>query len=127
MVFAGVSSLQNMFEAVGESLQNRFPKLNRKTVLLLLCLVCLGFGLHMEPIFDWGPWMDIVSIYIIPIGATLGAVSWFWVMKKGVLLEEINKGASKPHGIPWHITGQYLYVFCAVILCLVALFRKIAF
>ena len=29
MVFAGVSSLQNMFEAVGESLQNRFPKLSR--------------------------------------------------------------------------------------------------
>ena len=35
MVFAGVSSLQNMFEAVGESLENRFPKLKRKTVLIL--------------------------------------------------------------------------------------------
>ena len=39
--------------------------------------------------------MDIVSIYIIPIGATLGAVSWFWIMKKKDLLEEINKGTSK--------------------------------
>ncbi len=127
MVFAGVSSLQNMFEAVGESLQHRFPKLRRWMVLLLLAVVCLGFGINMEPIFDWGPWMDIVSIYIIPIGATLGAVSWFWIMKKEDLLEEINKGVKKPHGALWHNAGRYLYVVCALILCLVALFMQVAF
>lgn len=127
MVFAGVSSLQNMFEAVGESLQHRFPKLSRNWVLVLLGAVCLGFGLHMEPINSWGPWMDIVSIYIIPIGATLGAISWFWVMKKQNLLEEINKGALRPHGMPWHSMGRYAYVLCAMILCCVALFMKVAF
>ncbi|MBQ2120017.1 MAG: sodium-dependent transporter, partial [Peptococcaceae bacterium] len=127
MIFAGVSSLQNMFEAVGESLQHRFPKLKRGHVLALLAVVCLGFGLHMEPLFNWGPWMDIVSIYIIPIGATLGAVSWFWIMKKEDLLDEINKGTSKPHGALWHNTGRFLYVACALILCLIALFMKVAF
>ena len=127
MVFAGISSLQNMFEAVGESLQYRFPKLSRVAVLILLAVVCLGFGLSMEPIFDWGPWMDIVSIYIIPIGATLGAVSWFWIMKKEHLLEEINKGTSNAHGILWHNMGRFLYVICALILCLVALIMKVAF
>ncbi|MBQ3510076.1 MAG: sodium-dependent transporter [Peptococcaceae bacterium] len=127
MIFAGISSLQNMFEAVGESLQNRFPKLKRGHVLVLLAVVCLGFGLHMEPIFNWGPWMDIVSIYIIPIGATLGAISWFWIMKKEDLLDEINKGVAKPHGTLWHNTGRFLYVTCALILCLIALFMKVAF
>ena len=127
MVFAGVSSLQNMFEAVGESLEHRFPKLSRKMVLVLLAIICLGFGLHMEPIAKWGPWMDIVSIYIIPIGATLGAISWFWVMKKKDLLSEINKGVSKPHGSLWYLSGKLLYVACATILCCVALFMKIAF
>jgi len=127
MVFAGISSLQNMFEAVGESLQNRFPKLSRKMVLVLLGVVCLGFGLNMEPIFNWGPWMDIVSIYIIPIGATLGAVSWFWVMKKSDLMDEINKGTSNFHGSLWYNAGRFLYVPCAVILCCVALFMKVAF
>ena len=127
MVFAGVSSLQNMFEAVGESLEHRFPKLSRKMVLVLLAIICLGFGLHMEPIAKWGPWMDIVSIYIIPIGATLGAISWFWVMKKNDLLGEINKGVSKPHGDLWYLSGKLLYVACATILCCVALFMKIAF
>lgn len=127
MIFAGVSSLQNMFEAVGESLQARFKKLNRIAVLVILCVICLGFGLSMEPIFNWGPWMDIVSIYIIPIGATLGALSWFWIMKKDELMHEINKGTEKPHGNLWYCAGKFLYVPCAVILCCVALFMKIAF
>ena len=127
MVFAGISSLQNMFEAVGESIQHRFPKISRSISLVIMCLICLGFGLHMEPIFKWGPWMDIVSIYIIPIGATIGAISWFWVMKKDDLLFEINKGTTKPRGKLWYGAGRYAYVLCAVILCAVALFMKIAF
>ena len=127
MIFAGVSSLQNMFEAVGESLQNRFPKISRTASLVIMCVICLGIGINMEPIYKWGPWMDIVSIYIIPIGATLGAISWFWVMKKDDLLFEINKGTKKPHGNLWHGAGRYAYVLCAAILCIVALSMKIAF
>ena len=127
MIFAGVSSLQNMFEAVGESLLHRFPKLGRKVVLGLLCVICLGFGLNMEPIFKWGPWMDIVSIYIIPIGATLGAVTWFWIIPKKALLDEVGKGAKKAPGALWYNLGRYLYVPCAIILCCVALFLKVAF
>ncbi len=127
MVFAGITSLQNMFEAVGESLQNKFPKLKRGLVLVILAVICLGFGLNMEPIFNWGPWMDVVSIYIIPIGAALGAISWFWVMKKDDLMLEINKGVTKLRGNLWHSAGKYLYVLCVLILCLVALFMKIAF
>ena len=127
MVFAGISSLQNMFEAVGESLQNKFPKLQRSVVLILLGVICFGIGIYMEPIFVWGPWMDIVSIYIIPIGATLGAISWFWIMKKQDLMGEINKGGKRPFGNFWYYTGRYVYVPCAIILCLVALFKQIAF
>ena len=127
MIFAGVSSLQNMFEAVGESLMNKFPKLNRKVILALLCAICLGFGINMEAIFQWGPWMDFVSIYIIPIGAMLGAISWFWVMKKDELLKEINLGADKKQGETWHFIGKYIYVPMTMILCGVALFLKIAF
>lgn len=127
MVFAGVSSLQNMFEAVGESLQHKYTKLSRNAVLILLCIICVGIGINMEAISSWGPWMDIVSIYIIPIGATLGAISWFWIMKKEILLEEINKGTTRKHGNPWYYIGRYVYVPLALILCLVALSMKISF
>ena len=98
MIFAGVSSLQNMFEAVAESLLHKFPKLNRTAALVILCVICLGFGIGMETIDKWGPWMDLVSIYIIPIGATLGAVSWFYVMKKDELLSAINTGCKRERG-----------------------------
>ncbi|HIW21312.1 MAG TPA: sodium-dependent transporter [Candidatus Dorea intestinavium] len=128
MIFAGVSSLQNMFEAVGESLLHKFGKLNRKIVLVILCVLCLGIGINMEKISSWGPWMDIVSIYIIPIGATLGAFSWFWIMKKKDLLEEINKGSKKKkYGSFWYNLGKYIYVPLALLLCIIALAKHISF
>lgn len=127
MIFAGISSLQNMFEAVAESLLHKFPKLSRAAVLCLLGVICLAFGLGMEPIFKWGPWMDTVSIYIIPIGATLGAVSWFWVMKREDLLLEINRGTTGKRGRLWYFVGRYVYVPFAAILCCVALFKQVAF
>lgn len=127
LTFAGISSLQNMFEAVGESLLYRFPKLSRRVVLVLLCVVCLGIGINMEQIGTWGPWMDIVSIYIIPIGATLGAVTWFWIMPKKELLSSLDEGAKRPPGDRWYNIGRYVYVPCAVILCAVALFMHISF
>ena len=127
MIFAGVSSLQNMFEAVAESLLHKFPKLSRKAVLVLLGVVCLGCGIGMETIAKWGPWMDLISIYIIPIGATLGAVSWFYVMKKDELLSAINTGAQKERGAVWYAVGRYVYVPLAAVLCCVALFRHVAF
>ncbi len=127
MIFAGISSLQNMFESVGASLLDKFPRLKRVSVLGILAAICLGIGIFMEPISKWGPWMDIVSIYIIPIGATLGAVTWFWIMKKEELIDEINCSSKKPHGKLWYYAGRFLYVPCALILCLVALFMKIPF
>lgn len=127
VVFGGVTSLQNMFEVVGESLMHKFPKLKRAPMLILLCIICMGIGINMEPIFKWGPWMDIISIYIIPIGATLGAISWFWIMKKEDLIDEINLGAKKKQGDLWYNMGRYLYVPFATILCLIALFMKISF
>ena len=127
MIFAGVSSLQNMFEAVGESLTHKFPRLNRKVCLVLMCVICLGFGINMEAIFHWGPWMDFVSIYIIPIGAMLGAVSWFWIMKKDEFLSEINRGSLRPQGNGWYTVARFIYVPITAILCIVALSMHIAF
>ena len=127
MIFAGVSSLQNMFEAVAESMMHKFPRLSRTAVLVILCVVCLGFGIGMETIDKWGPWMDLVSIYIIPIGATLGAISWFYVMKKDELLDAVNTGSGKLRGNLWYSVGRYVYVPLAVILCCVALFMHVAF
>ena len=104
-----------------------FVRSPRTAALAILCALCLGIGLFMEPIAKWGTWMDLVSIYIIPIGATLGAVSWFYVMKKDELLSAINTGAGRERGAVWYAVGRYVYVPLAVILCCVSLFRHVAF
>lgn len=127
VVFGGISSLQNMFEVVAESLMHKIPKLTRKVTLILLGVITFGVGVNMEAIVKWGPWMDIVSIYIIPLGATLGAISWFWVLKKDELMDEINTSSSKVYGDVWYNLGRYFYTPLAIILCVVALVFKVAF
>ena len=56
-------------------------------------------------------------------GAVLGAISWFWVMNRDRLLNEINTGANKQYGMLWYYTGKYVYTLLALVLCIVALAR----
>ena len=135
VLFGGISSLMNMFEVVAESLIHRIKGLSRKVVIVILGIITFGVGVFMEPIggvegaimTGWGPWMDLVSIYIIPIGAVLGGISWFWVMKKEALLEEINMGSKKKYGDTWYNIGKWVYVPLAAVLCIWALAFKVAF
>ena len=71
--------------------------------------------------------MNFVTIYILPISAIIGAISWFWVMKKEDLMDEINKSAKSKHGDGWYNLGRYLYVPLAVILCIIAIRYQISF
>ena len=116
-----------MFEAVGESIMHKFPSVKRAPMLIILCVVCFGIGVNMEAITSWGPWMDFVSIYIIPIGAVIGAVSWFWVIKKDEIIDEINTGAAKIQGDLWYNIGRYVYVPMALTLCIITLVCKFRF
>lgn len=127
--FGGITSLQNMFEVVCESILHKIPRIGRKPVLLVIGLVTFVPGLFMEAIVKWGPWMDLVSIYIIPIGATLGAISWFWIMDKKELMDEINtfEGVGTKYSSLWHSIGRFLYTPLAIVICVVALVFKVAF
>ncbi len=127
VLFGAISSLQNMFEVVGESLLNKIPQLKREVMLVLLSVITFGVGINMQAISSWGPWMDLVSIYIIPIGATLGAISWFWIMQKEDIIDAVNLGATRKLGDTWYKVGRFVYVPLAVALSLIALFMKISF
>ncbi|WP_296111817.1 sodium-dependent transporter [uncultured Anaerococcus sp.] len=127
VVFGGISSLQNMFEVLAESILKRHPRINRKMVLSIIGVIVFAVGVNMEMISQWGPFMDIISIYIIPIGAMIGAVSWFWILKKDKLTYAVNQGSDKKYGKNWHNLGKYLYVPLALILCLIALIFKVSF
>ena len=127
VLFAGISSLQIMFEVVVESVTYVFKKLDRKIVLIAIGALVFLVGMNMEKVSQWGPFMDIISIYIIPIGAMIGAITWFWILKKDQLIGAINLGAKKQYGNTWYNIGKFLYVPLAVILCLIAVIFRISF
>ena len=116
-----------MFEVVAESLIDRHKNLSRNLALIIIGVIVFAIGVNMEMISRWGPFMDIISIYVIPIGAMIGAITWFWILKKDILIKEINQGAKKVYGKNWHNIGKYIYTPLAVILCLIALIFKISF
>lgn len=121
VIFAAVSSLQNMYEAVGESVINRF-KIPRKTAVVGLGVVCFGIGLFVEKGANLGRWMDIVTIYIIPFGAVLGATSWFYLQKPQALLGEINGGAKHLQGELFLSIGRYVYVPLTILIFIAGFF-----
>lgn len=127
IVFAGISSIQSMLDTVADAINYEFPKLSKNKILTILIVTIYLIGIFIEPIAKWGPWMDFVTIYVLPIGAIIGAISWFWVMRKEELLEEINKGSNKKYGDLWYYSGKYVYVPLAIILCFIAIRYQISF
>ena len=59
--------------------------------------------------------MDVVSIYICPLGALLAAIMFFWVSGKKFVLESVNEGARKPIGKWYYPLSKYVYCACALI------------
>lgn len=127
VVFGGISSLQNMFEVVVESIKHKFPKASRNWIIVGMTALLFAFSVNMEAIFTWGPWMDFVSIYIIPIGAGIGAFTWFYIMPKDEMLGEINQGAVNTKSRIWLNIGRYIYVPVTILLCGIALIKGISF
>ena len=55
-----------------------------------------GVGLFLEALPDMGAWMDLITIYLAPFGAVLGAVFIYWVLGLGPLRQELMLGRERP-------------------------------
>lgn len=107
VLFAGVSSIVNLYEAPVAALQE---KLNFKRVPAVATIGIIGCIVAVFIQGYTGKWMDIVSVYICPLGAMLAGIMFFWVCKEDKIYEAVNMGAKKPIG-KWFIPlGKYLYV-----------------
>ena len=73
VLFAAVTSLMNLFETPIEALQEQFG-LSRKMAVILVAFAAAAVGIFIESADMVSVWMDVVSIYIIPLGALLAAV-----------------------------------------------------
>lgn len=120
VVFAGITSLMNMFEAVSESWQNRF-KLPRKAAVALCSGIALLAGIFLESESMVGRWMDFITIIIVPFGAVLGAVSVYYILGYEEIKEELETGREKPLGRYFKPLAKYVYVPFAVIVFLLGI------
>lgn len=116
--FAGVTSLINMLEVCGEALR-RHLRLGRLPALLITGAIVFGAGLFIEYEPYLGRWMDVVTIYIVPIGALLGAVMIYWVLGMDNIGRELMTGRKKPllHGFAFLAKYVYIFLAGAVVVC----------
>lgn len=115
VIFAGLTSLVNMFEAVCESWQHRF-RLSRTAAVLLCGGIVLGAGVFLEAEPLVGAWMDFITIVVVPIGAMLGAVSVYYVLGWPVIRRELELGRQKPLSRFFGPCAKYLYVPLTVVI-----------
>lgn len=115
ILFAGVSSVINLLEVPINFLQDQF-KLKRWIPTVIIHAVSLAIALLIQP---WtSQWMDMVSIYILPLGAVTAGIMFFWIMKKQTAIEAAQLGSDKPI-MKWFIPfGKYVFVPLCV-LCFV--------
>lgn len=94
VLFAAVTSLMNLFETPIEALQDQLG-LSRKAAVAVVAFCAAAVGIFIESADAVSVWMDAVSIYVIPLGALLAAIMFFWLCPKGFAREQVQKGREK--------------------------------
>ena len=112
VLFAGVTSLVNLLESPVEALQSRFGW-SRRSALLLIGGITAAAGLFVEGDL-LSPWMDTISIYVIPLGALLAGITMFWICGKTFARNAVQLGRKRTLG-RW-FEPMTRYVFCGVAL-----------
>lgn len=112
VLFAGLSSIINMYEAPVAFLQEKFH-FKRITATAAIHIAGCAVAVCIQAIVSG--WMDVVSIYICPLGALLAGVMFFWVAGKDFALKSVNEGSPKPIGDWFYPLGKYVYCAAALI------------
>ena len=122
ILFAGLTSIVNLFETPIEALQQRLGMSRRNASLLIVGVAAL-VGVFIENGNVVGTWMDAVSIYIIPIGALISAVLLFWVMGTDFARQQMGLGREKPVGMWAHYLGKYVFCFVTIAVIILGIIR----
>ena len=122
ILFAGLTSIVNLFETPIEALQQRLGMSRRNASLLIVGVAAL-VGVFSENGNVVGTWMDAVSIYIIPIGALISAVLLFWVMGTDFARQQMGLGREKPVGMWAHYLGKYVFCFVTIAVIILGIIR----
>lgn len=123
VLFAAVTSLMNLFETPVEALQEKFG-LSRLVSVVIVGIVAIVVGVFIESGDAVGSWMDAVSIYIIPLGALLAGIMFYWVCGKGYAREQVQLGRDKKIGKWFEPASKYLFVGITLIVYILNIIFK---
>lgn len=113
---AGLSSLINLYEAPIATIQEKLH-LGRKASCAVIAVISLIVSICIQGIVSG--WMDILSIYICPLGAGLAGVMFFWVCGRKYVEEQVNKGRDKKFTSAFFTVCKYIYCpICLLVLIL---------
>ena len=113
---AGLSSLINLYEAPIATIQEKLH-LGRKTSCTLIAVFSLIVSICIQGIVS--DWMDVLSIYICPLGAGLAGIMFFWICGKSYVNVQVNKGRDKPFTDLFLPVCKYIYcLVCVLVLIL---------
>lgn len=119
VLFAGMTSLINLYEAPIATLQEKFG-LDRKKATLVIGGLGIVVSILIQGII--GQWMDALSIYVCPLGAAMAGIIFFWIYGEKKVKEELEKGRSKPFPSWIMPLSKYVYCLMAIIVLVVGAF-----
>ena len=106
VLFAGFSSIVNLYEAPVAFMQEKLG-LGRLPAVAVIGALGAFISVIIQP---WtSQWMDVVSIYICPLGAMLAGIMFFWVLRKDTALAAVNMGARRKVGKLFYPLGKIIY------------------
>lgn len=113
---AGMSSLMNLYEAPIATVQEK-TGLGRKASCLVIAAIGIVVSMLIQGIVS--DWMDVLSIYICPLGAGLAGIMFFWVLGKKYVEKQVNTGREKPFTGLFFPICKYIYILiCFLVLIL---------
>ena len=114
--FAGLTSLINLYEAPIATVQEKFH-LGRAAACGVIGVIGVVVSLLIQGIVS--QWMDVLSIYICPLGAGLAGVMFFWICGKKYVQSQVEKGRNNKFTDLYYPICKYIYVpICVLVLIL---------
>ncbi|MBM7855659.1 NSS family neurotransmitter:Na+ symporter [Desulfohalotomaculum tongense] len=114
VVFAALSSALNLMEVPVEAIIDR-TGWGRTKSAFIVTIVGFLIGIPLDINLNlFGSFADVVTIYIVPFGAVLSAIVFFWIYGAKRAREQVNKGAARPLGEWWEVLAKYIFTGVAV-------------
>lgn len=115
---AAASSIVNLFETPIEMVTSKF-KIKRPVAVAIVLVLSLAIGAFLENGDIIGGWMDVMSIYLCPLGALLAGVCFYWILGKDKAMSEMQEGRSKK--LPGWLYPLGKYAYCGIALLVIVL------